>query len=63
MYKIVFTVRNTLTGEVRNYGNAERYRSGGKAAKEARRMINFVTCNGRYRDDNEYTASVIKVKK
>lgn len=63
MYKIVFTVRNVLTGEVLNYGNAERYKSGGKAAKEERRMINFVTCNGRYRDDNEYTATVLKVKK
>lgn len=63
MYKIVFTVRNMLTGEIRNYGNAERYRSGGKAAKEARLMINFVTCNGRYRDENEYTATVFKVKK
>lgn len=63
MYKIRFSVRNVLTGETHHYRSTERYSSGGKAAKEARRMLNFVTCNGTYPDDNEYMVSVIKVKK
>ena len=63
MYKLFITCNNVITGETLTYESARGHKSAGKAMKEARKIVEDITCHGEYADDNEHTVTVRKVKR
>ena len=62
MYEIHVKARNVITGDTSFYRHSKKYNSPGKAARTARRLVDDITLNGSYLDENEYTVTVGKVK-
>lgn len=62
MYEIHLKIRNVITGDINYYRHPKQYKSPGKAAKSARRVIDDVAASGSHLDECEYTVTVGKVK-